>query len=77
MVASLWSGSWFVSQLPLNQIEATAPKCAKNTLRHLLQDTKARNERFAELMRRVAELKKQGVTPEEIQKILARYPFRI
>jgi len=29
MVASLWSGSWFVSQLPLNQIEATAPNVRK------------------------------------------------
>jgi len=34
MVASLWSGSLIASQLPLNQIEATASKCAKDTLRH-------------------------------------------
>jgi len=29
MVASLWSGSWIASQLPLNQIEATAPNVRK------------------------------------------------
>src|SRR5690348_12499607 len=29
MVASLWSGSWIASQLPLNQIEATASNVRK------------------------------------------------
>jgi DNA-binding FrmR family transcriptional regulator len=29
MVASLWSGTWFASQLPLNQIEATASNVRK------------------------------------------------
>jgi Protein of unknown function (DUF3303) len=29
MVASLWSGSWNASQLPLNQIEATASNVRK------------------------------------------------
>ena len=29
MVASLWSGSWIASQLPLNQIEATVPNVRK------------------------------------------------
>jgi hypothetical protein len=35
MVASLWSGTWFASQLPLNQIEATASNVRK--LRYVIE----------------------------------------
>jgi hypothetical protein len=51
MVASLWSGTWFASQLPLNQIEATASKCAKDTLRHLRHHAEPRNfKKLAEVI---------------------------
>jgi len=41
MVASLWSGTWFASQLPLNQIEATASNVRK--LRYVIGCVKTRS----------------------------------
>ena len=52
-MASLWSGSWIASQLPLNQIEAHRLECAKFTLRHqrTMKKSKFSEEQIAYALR--------------------------